>query len=54
MAKINESILVIKVSELVPDNAESAPVLSDEVVAQLEAIVSELAGEKALVEVSNG
>lgn len=51
MAKINESVLVIKVSELVRDNDESLPVLSQEAVNQLEAVVKELAGQKALVEI---
>lgn len=54
MAKINESVLVIKVSELVPDSAETAPVLGQEIIDQLEAIIQELAGDKALVEVANG
>lgn len=51
MAKINESILIIKVSELVRDSDESRPVLSQDAVSQLEAVVKELAGQKALVEI---
>ena len=51
MAKINETIFVVKVSELVRDNEESHPVLDNDAMAQLEAVVKELAGSKALVEI---
>jgi len=51
MAKINESVVVIKVSELVKDNEESRPALSAEAIAQLEAVVKELATGNALVEI---
>ncbi len=51
MAKINESIIVIKVSELVKDSdAEGSPI-SEESIAQLEAVVKELSGGNALVEI---
>jgi hypothetical protein len=51
MAKINEQTLVITVSQLVKDDANIAPLLSAEVVAQLEAVVAELAGAGTLVEI---
>lgn len=51
MAKINETIFVVKVSELVRDSDESLPVLDSEAMVQLEAVVKELAGPKALVEI---
>jgi hypothetical protein len=51
MAKINEQTLVITVSQLVKDDTPSAELLSAEVVAQLEAVVAELAGAGTLVEI---
>jgi hypothetical protein len=51
MAKINEQTLVITVSLLVKDDASIQPLLSAEVVAQLEAVVAELAGAGTLVEI---
>ena len=51
MAKINEQTLVITVSQLVEDDAPTAALLSEEVVAQLEAVVGELAGAGTLVEI---
>ena len=55
MAKINEIAFVVKVSELVRDEEEAQPILNSEALAQLEAVVKELAGPKALVEItSNG
>jgi D-arabinose 5-phosphate isomerase GutQ len=51
MAKINEQTLVITVSQLVKDDAPTQALLSQEVVAQLEAVVAELAGAGTLVEI---
>jgi hypothetical protein len=51
MAKINEQTLIITVSQLVKDDAPLAELLSQEVVAQLEAVVGELAGSGTLVEI---
>lgn len=51
MAKINEQTLVITVSQLVKDDATTTALLSQEVVAQLEAVVAELAGAGTLVEI---
>jgi hypothetical protein len=51
MAKINEQTLIITVSQLVRDDAPIQALLSAEVVAQLEAVVAELAGAGTLVEI---
>jgi len=51
MAKINEQTLIITVSQLVKDDAPVSALLSEEVVAQLEAVVGELAGAGTLVEI---
>jgi hypothetical protein len=51
MAKINEQTLVITVSQMVKDDVPTQALLSEEVVAQLEAVVSELAGTGTLVEI---
>ena len=51
MAKINEQTLIITVSQLIKDDAPVAELLSADVVAQLEAVVGELAGAGALVEI---
>tara|TARA_B100000902_G_C27319493_1_gene923444 strand:+ start:1550 stop:1717 length:168 start_codon:yes stop_codon:yes gene_type:complete len=50
MAKLNEQMLVIKVSELLKDNQEATPPLDPEVLSQLEAVISELAGPGKVVE----
>jgi hypothetical protein len=51
MAKINEQTLIITVSQMVKDDAPVQALLSSEVVAQLEAVVAELAGTGTLVEI---
>lgn len=51
MAKINESIIVIKVSELVKDSDTAGSPISEEAIVQLEAVVKELSGGNALVEI---
>jgi len=51
MAKINEQTLVITVSQLVKDDVPTHVLLDDDVVAQLEAVVTELAGAGTLVEI---
>jgi D-arabinose 5-phosphate isomerase GutQ len=51
MAKINEQTLIITVSQLVKDDAPVSALLNEDVVAQLEAVVSELAGAGTLVEI---
>lgn len=51
MAKINESIIVVKVSELVKDSDEARPPLDAETIKQLEAVIAELTGGRAMVEI---
>ena len=51
MAKINEQTLIITASQLVRDDAPVQDLLSADVVAQLEAVVAELAGAGTLVEI---
>ncbi|CAB5215121.1 hypothetical protein UFOVP190_404 [uncultured Caudovirales phage] len=51
MAKIQEEVVVIKVSKLLKDSDVQAGVLTEEVLASLEAVVTELAGVGALVEI---
>jgi hypothetical protein len=51
MAKIAETIIVIKASRLLKDGEESIEVLDDEALAQLTAVIEELAGAGALIEI---
>lgn len=51
MAKINETIIVVKVSELVKDTDEDRQPLDAETLAQLEEVIKQLAGGSALVEI---
>ena len=51
MAKLQEEVVVIKVSKLIKD-AETAPVLLDtQTIESLEAVVAELVGSNTLVEI---
>ena len=51
MAKINSTNLVITLSKLLKDTDPDAPVLNEETKAQLEQIVTELAGAGVLIEI---
>ena len=51
MAKLQEEVLVIKVSKMIRDNDVEAEILTAETVASLEAVVQELAGSNTLVEI---
>ena len=51
MAKINKQTLIITVSQLVKDDTPTHELLGTDVVAQLEAVVAELAGAGTLVEI---
>ncbi len=51
MAKLNEQMLVIKVSELLKDNQQANEILSTEILGQLEAVITELAGPGKVVEI---
>jgi hypothetical protein len=50
MAKIQEKILVIKLSKLLKDTDQESPILDDDTVTQLYAVLQELAGSGTLVE----
>jgi len=52
MAKINEEILVIKISTLVPDSAETAPIMVGENLAALQEVIQQMTGNnRTLVEI---
>lgn len=51
MAKIHEEVIVIKVSKLVKDSAESELVVSNEICAALQSVAEELLGQSVVVEV---
>lgn len=51
MAKINEEIIVIKVSTISKNNENSPKLLNDEISSTIEQVVAELIGDKAVVEV---
>lgn len=52
MAKLNEEIIVIKVSTLVPDHADTVVLLSDDSIAMLQQVIEQMAGDnKVLIEI---
>lgn len=51
MAKINEEMLIIKVSELLKDDAKEDKIFSEETLEGLEAIITELVGAGKLIEI---
>lgn len=51
MAIIHEEILIVKVSKLVKDNADSPRLITAETVSALEQVTQELVGAGAIVEV---
>ena len=51
MAKINSTNLVITLSKLAKDTDPDVPVLNEETKAQLEQIITELAGSGVLIEI---
>ena len=51
MAKIVEEVIIIKVSKLVKEGADTDEILSDETIASLEAVAQELVGSGAVVEI---
>jgi len=50
MAKIQEEVLVVKLSKLLRDTDTETPVLNEETYEQLHAVLQELAGSGVLVE----
>ena len=51
MAKMNEDMVIIKVSELLKDSDEGRKILNHEIVSTIEAAVQELVGAGKLVEI---
>ena len=51
MAKINEDMVVIKVSELLKDSDSESPIMDEEFVGTLEGVVQELVGAGKLIEI---
>ena len=51
MAKLQEEVLVVKVSKLLKDSETEQAILNAETVTSLEAVVQELAGANTLVEI---
>ena len=51
MAKLNEDMVVIKVSELVKDSDEQRKIMNPDIVSTIEAAVQELVGPGKLVEI---
>ena len=51
MAKLNESMIVVKVSELLKDNQPAHPIFDDETINSIEQVIQELAGAGKLVEI---
>lgn len=52
MAKLQEDVLVIKISKLIKDSDDAGTALTEELILSLEAVVTELAGAGALVEIT--
>ena len=51
MAKLHEEVIVIKVSKLLKDSDSEPIILDNDTVISIEAVIQELAGAGALVEV---
>lgn len=51
VAKLNESMFVVKVSELLKDDQDVQPILDDETINSIEQVIQELAGAGKLVEI---
>lgn len=51
MAKLQEEVLVIKVSKLLKDSETTTEIVSNDTLQSLEAVVQELAGVGTLVEI---
>lgn len=53
MAKITEEIIVIKISQLTKDDADTQPRATEEIVQALAQVAEELVGAGAVVEVGH-
>jgi hypothetical protein len=51
MAKLQEEVLVVKISRLLKDNEQESVIIDAASLVSLEAVVQELAGAGALVEI---
>ena len=52
MAKINEEILVVKISTLLPDAADMIPIMGNDNLQALAAVIREMAGDnRTIVEI---
>lgn len=51
MAKLNESMIVVKVSELLKDNQDATQILDTDTINSIEQVVQELVGPGKLVEI---
>jgi hypothetical protein len=52
MAKLNEEVLVVKISTLLPDNVEMTPIMTEDNIAALRQVIEQLAGDnRTLVEI---
>jgi hypothetical protein len=51
MAKLNEAMFVVKVSELLKDDQEAHAIFDEETINSIEQVIQELAGAGKLVEI---
>ena len=51
MAKLQEDVVLIKVSRLLADGDEGSDIMDSDVLEQLESLFTELAGPKSIVEI---
>lgn len=51
MAKIQEEVLVIKLSKLVKNDADADSIINEDIINALEQVSQELVGESVIVEV---
>ena len=52
MAKMNEEVLVIKITTLLPDNCDMTPIMGEENITALRQVIEQLAGDnRTLVEI---
>lgn len=52
MAKIQEELILIKLSKLIKNNDQLLPLVNDEIVSNIEQITQELIGDTVIVEVT--
>jgi hypothetical protein len=51
MAKLNEAMFVVKVSELLKDDQDAQPIFDADTINSIEQVIQELAGAGKLVEI---